>query len=184
MNRPRGRPVGGEGLDRDRIIDAALNVLQSGGSLSLRNLAVQLGVTPMSLYRHVGNQQGLLRLLADRVHGEVMRACGVHTDPVAEIHQLLVQYHQAVMAYPALTLALAREPQAGAHGQSHRLTQRLRSLLDSLTPNPDAWGEILIDHAHGHGVAAVAVKDAPIAARKFALHYEQALSRLLIALRR
>jgi AcrR family transcriptional regulator len=61
------------GLSRDEILRAALAVADGGGfdSLSMRNLAQQIGTAPMSLYRHVANKEDLLDEMIDIVFGEV-----------------------------------------------------------------------------------------------------------------
>ena len=56
-------------LSREQIVDAAMAILRSYGlaSLSMRNLAKNLGVQPGALYWHVPSKQDLLVLLADRI---------------------------------------------------------------------------------------------------------------------
>jgi AcrR family transcriptional regulator len=56
-------------LSREQIVDAAMAILRSYGlaSLSMRNLAKNLGVQPGALYWHVTSKQDLLVLLADRI---------------------------------------------------------------------------------------------------------------------
>ena len=56
-------------LSREHIVDAAMTILRSYGlaSLSMRNLAKNLGVQPGALYWHVKSKQDLLVLLADRI---------------------------------------------------------------------------------------------------------------------
>ena len=60
-------------LSRDRVISAAVVLADQGGieSLSMRNLAQELGVVPMALYKHVANKEELLDGMVDVVFGEV-----------------------------------------------------------------------------------------------------------------
>ena len=60
-------------LSRDRILDAAVRLADSDGieSLSMRKLAQQLGVDPMSLYNHVRDKEDLLDGIVDVVVGEI-----------------------------------------------------------------------------------------------------------------
>jgi AcrR family transcriptional regulator len=60
-------------LSRDRILRAAVAVADRGGfeSLSMRNLAQELGTAPMSLYRHVANKDDLLDGMIDIVFSEI-----------------------------------------------------------------------------------------------------------------
>ena len=61
-----------EGLTRDRIVAAALDLADAGGfqALSMRTLADQLDTAPMSLYRHVANKEDLLDAMIDVVFAE------------------------------------------------------------------------------------------------------------------
>lgn len=54
-------------LGRDRIVAAALGIVDTGGveALSMRRLARALGTAPMSLYRHVRDKDELLELVVD-----------------------------------------------------------------------------------------------------------------------
>src|SRR3954447_7655253 len=60
-------------INREAVLDATLALAEERGldAVSMRAVAARLGVTPMALYRHVGDKQGLLdglveRLLADQ----------------------------------------------------------------------------------------------------------------------
>src|SRR3954447_19315076 len=61
------------GLSRDRVVQAALSVADAGGlgSLTIRSLAQELGVKPMSVYYHVANKDEILAALVDIVFGEI-----------------------------------------------------------------------------------------------------------------
>jgi hypothetical protein len=91
---------------------------------------------------------------------------------------LLTQYHDAVAAHPQLTLAIFAEPAAFA-GASREITDRLGTLLAALTPAHLPWRDILVDHAHGSGLALIAARGE--AARAGALRdaYRQTLDCLL-----
>jgi TetR/AcrR family tetracycline transcriptional repressor len=60
-------------LDRDRIVAAAIAIVDAEGvaALSLRRLADDLHVTPMSLYWHVADKAELLELVGDAILAEV-----------------------------------------------------------------------------------------------------------------
>lgn len=177
MSLARGRPARGQGIARDEILAAALDLLGegSGQALTMRALAARLGVTPMGLYRHVGDQAGLLRALADRVYAQALQGLGECADERAQIRALLIRYHQAVGRYPQLTLAIFATPQAFA-GVTQEITERLTALLQRITDNPLLWRDILVDHAHGSGLALAA---APAQIAAMAQQYGLALDRLL-----
>lgn len=68
MKRPPRPP-----LTRDRVLDAALALVDAGGerALSMRAVAAALGVEAMSLYRYVADKEDLLLGVADRVIAEI-----------------------------------------------------------------------------------------------------------------
>ena len=60
-------------LNRERVLSAALALADQGGfeSLTMRNLAKEVGVEAMSLYNHVANKDDLLDGMIDLVFGEI-----------------------------------------------------------------------------------------------------------------
>ncbi|MDG4787907.1 TetR/AcrR family transcriptional regulator C-terminal domain-containing protein [Micromonospora sp. WMMD1102] len=60
-------------LSRERVLRAAVALADEAGieSLSMRNLAQELGVVPMALYKHVANKDELLDGMIDVVVGEI-----------------------------------------------------------------------------------------------------------------
>lgn len=63
----------GAGLDRGKVLSAALEIADAEGldALSFRRLAAHFGVTPMALYRYVENKDALLDGIGDLVLGEL-----------------------------------------------------------------------------------------------------------------
>jgi AcrR family transcriptional regulator len=61
-------------LSRDRVLDAALVLADSGGlqALTIRSLAAALGAKPMSVYYHVANKDEILDALVDQVFSEIV----------------------------------------------------------------------------------------------------------------
>ncbi len=60
-------------LSRERVLRGALAVADAGGlaSLTIRSLASELGVKPMSVYYHVANKDEILDGIVDLVFGEI-----------------------------------------------------------------------------------------------------------------
>ena len=60
-------------LSRERILRTAMALAHEGGveSLSMRKIALELGVVPMALYKHVANKDEMLDGLVDVVVGEI-----------------------------------------------------------------------------------------------------------------
>jgi AcrR family transcriptional regulator len=87
-------------LSRDRILRAAVAVADRGGfdSLSMRNLAEELGTAPMSLYRHVANKEDLLDGMIDIVFAEVEFPSG--GDWQSAMRQRAISMHDALRRHP------------------------------------------------------------------------------------
>jgi len=69
--RPRGRPTrNAQPLSREKVLRSALALLDRKGltALSMRQLALAMGVTPMSLYNHFASKDELL----DAIHEAVL----------------------------------------------------------------------------------------------------------------
>ncbi|MEO6059109.1 MAG: TetR/AcrR family transcriptional regulator [Candidatus Limnocylindria bacterium] len=60
-------------LSRERVLRAGVQLADEGGleSLSMRRLAMALGVEAMSLYHHVRNKRDLLSWMLDAVYAEI-----------------------------------------------------------------------------------------------------------------
>jgi AcrR family transcriptional regulator len=73
-----GTAVTRERLTKERVVRAAVDLADRDGNdaLSMRNLAQDLGVAPMSLYKHVANKDELLDGMVEIVFGEVERPTG------------------------------------------------------------------------------------------------------------
>ena len=182
MTRPRGRPAQGSGVSRDDILDAALALLDDGGGqgLTMRALAQRLGVTAMSLYRHVGDHDSLLRALSDRVYAQVLAApVSAAGSPVRDdVRALMIRYYHAVGSHPQLTLAIFATPAAFA-GVTRHITDHLTALLAQMTDDAELWRDIVIDHAHGSGLALVSARSEPRQIQVMNAQYQQALDCLL-----
>ncbi|MEH1031346.1 AcrR family transcriptional regulator [Micromonospora profundi] len=94
-------------LSRDRILRAAVALADEAGieSLSMRNLAKDLGVVPMALYKHVANKDELLDGMIDVVVAEIDPPT-----PDAEWKQTvrgrILSARQALLRHPWAPLAI------------------------------------------------------------------------------
>ena len=90
-----------EPLTRERVLRAAVALADRGGveSLSMRNLAEQLGVVPMALYKHVSNKEEMLDGMVDVVVSEIdPPAAG--TDWKAAVRQRILSARRALLRHP------------------------------------------------------------------------------------
>lgn len=67
-----GRRPADDSAYRARIVRTGVEIADAEGlaALTMRRLGAELGVSAMSLYRHVGNKERLVVLMADAVFGE------------------------------------------------------------------------------------------------------------------
>ncbi len=90
----RRRRGPGPALDRDRVVGAALGLVDREGvaALSLRRLAAELGVTPMAVYWHVRDKAELLDLIGERLFEmvEVPPAAGGWRAQLRAIHRAML----------------------------------------------------------------------------------------------
>ncbi|MGV9979432.1 TetR/AcrR family transcriptional regulator [Micromonospora wenchangensis] len=94
-------------LNRDRILRAAVTLADGAGidSLSMRNLAQELGVVPMALYKHVANKDELLDGMIDVVVGEIEPLTpGVGWQPA--IRRRVLSARQVLRRHPWASLAI------------------------------------------------------------------------------
>jgi AcrR family transcriptional regulator len=73
-------------LSRERVLRAAVRVADAGGieSLTMRNLAMALGVEAMSLYYHVANKKAILDGVVEVIMSEIDEAAKQTDAPAAE----------------------------------------------------------------------------------------------------
>ncbi|MEV6929276.1 TetR family transcriptional regulator [Dactylosporangium sp. NPDC051485] len=105
--------------DRKRqILDAALELADERGlaAVTMRALAQKLGVTAMALYPHIGDKDGLLDGLVDRMLAELLPAVATHGTPeqrllaIGRAARALARRHPS--AYPLLLSRPAVTPDA------------------------------------------------------------------------
>jgi len=104
-------PARGKGLSRDKLVQAALAIVDRDGlgALSMRRLGAELGVDPMAAYRHFPSKEALLDGVVEAVVSEI----DLEVDPSApweeRLRTLARANLEAMMAHPnALPLLAAR----------------------------------------------------------------------------
>jgi TetR/AcrR family transcriptional regulator, tetracycline repressor protein len=100
-------------LDRDTVVARALALVDAEGleALTIRRLAVDLGVTPMALYWHFRNKDELLDALVEHLLGTVRlpvlpalpAVLAVHgRDWAEQLHAALTAFAAALRPHPAI----------------------------------------------------------------------------------
>lgn len=104
------------GLARDRLVEAALELLAAAGleGLSTRRLAERLGVKSPALYWHVHNKDELLGLVADAVCAR-MALPSPDLPFRARIEALAWEYRRMLLAWPDAARLFAEQAPTGPH---------------------------------------------------------------------
>ena len=135
---------GREPLSRERILSTALELARRDGpdALSMRRIATELDVWPMSLYRHFRDKDELLDALAGEAAHDIAAPEGASWRE--DMTALLRQARDAFAAHPA-GVRLHREPSLREAG----LAILARAGVDD---GATAWGALVAFAAHPAGV--------------------------------
>jgi AcrR family transcriptional regulator len=99
-------------LSRQRIVEVAMSILDSGGpdALSTRRLARELGVRAPSLYNHFATKEEILDAVGDAIIGQVdLSMFGREEWPTA-LTEWAREYRKALAAHPNAVPCVARGP--------------------------------------------------------------------------
>ena len=99
-------------ISRDEIVDAAIRVVRAGGydNLSIRSLASDLGVAPMSLYRHVRDKDDLVDEVVDRLLTSAWRPTADPGDWRMWVYQAADKLRRLLVSQPAALHVYLRHP--------------------------------------------------------------------------
>ena len=105
-------------LSRDRVLWAAVALADAAGieSLNMRELAQELGVVPMALYKHVANKEQLLDGMVDVIVGEIQPPVS-GSDWKSDVRRRILSARQALLRHPwASRVIESRHPDTGRAG--------------------------------------------------------------------
>jgi TetR/AcrR family transcriptional regulator, tetracycline repressor protein len=99
-------------ISRDEIVRAAVEIVAAGGyeEMSIRSLAADLGVSPMSLYRHIRDKDDLLEEVVDILLAEVWQPASAKDDWQAWIVAAAATLRQFLVTQPAALHVYLRHP--------------------------------------------------------------------------
>jgi len=178
---PRG-PGQRAGLSRDRVLDAATELLADRGTVTMRAVAQRLGVAPNALYSHVADKTELVDGVLDRVLANV-EAPGpeARIDPGAAMHRLMTSTHEVLLRHPQLVPAfLARQGARGENAQ--RLGAVMLELLAAAGITGDAAREalrVLIVYTIGFAAFDGAPDERPLAGSELRASFDRGLRWLI-----
>ena len=105
------------GLNAEGIFRAALRLVDSEGldALTMRRLAAELGVAPMSLYGHVPTKDQLLMGVVNLVVGE-FRLPAATMEPWEAFRSVIREFRRVALLHPNLVPITVRQPPTGSKG--------------------------------------------------------------------
>lgn len=101
-----------EALSRDRIVDAAIELLDTDGEngLTFRALATRLATGPGAIYWHIASKSELLAAASDAVVARAIANVGTYATPRKTIRKIAVVVFEAVDAHAWAGGQLSRNP--------------------------------------------------------------------------
>ncbi len=134
-----------EALSKERIVDAAIEILDSDGegALTFRALAARLATGSGAIYWHVANKRDLLAATAEAIIARVMTDVA-GAEPREAIRIIALGLFDAIDAHPWVGTQLAREPGQIAMIQIFEgIGSRLQALGVPERAQFDAWSALV-----------------------------------------
>jgi AcrR family transcriptional regulator len=152
-NQTAMRPV----LTRDRIVDAAVGLVDEAGldALTMRAVGKRLGAGTMSLYRHVSGREELLDLVLQAMAAELSPAA-LSGDWRADLTTIAREVRAGLLRRPHLTVLLTSRAGRGRA----ELPELDRTLGVLRSAGFGRRGAVMANHALGNYVAGAALWEA------------------------
>lgn len=152
---PRQRVPWGS-LSRGQVVDAATAIVEAGGfeTMTIRSLAAELGVAPMSLYRHVRDKDDLLDEVVDRLLAATWRPEAPTGDWRAWMVEVADRLRALLVSQPAALQAFLRHPVVSPAAIA-RMETVLAVLSGAGVPDAEAWQAFATVQTYTVGFAAL-----------------------------
>jgi TetR/AcrR family transcriptional regulator, tetracycline repressor protein len=139
-------------LTRERILDAALRVIDEDGldALSMRRLGAELGVDPMAVYHHLPNKEALLQGVVRQVFAG-MAVPPPGGDWKQRVRRWVEAYRGIALAHPNLVLRIVSDPAAVATA-AVQANESLLAALEAAGLPPSAVvraTDLIVDYVNG-----------------------------------
>jgi AcrR family transcriptional regulator len=149
-------------LTRSAVVEAAIGIADSSGldAVSIRRLAAELGVRPMSLYTHIASKDDLLELMVNAAIAGVLVPEPLPESWREALGEIARRSHAAFLAHPWILEAYSRRPHVGPNALRHA-EQSAAAVADlGLDPHDaEAVLGIVDDYAIGHALRAIHLRD-------------------------
>jgi AcrR family transcriptional regulator len=116
-------------ITREDIVRAAVEIVSAGGyeEMTIRSLAAELGVAPMSLYRHIRDKDDLLNEVVDRLLAPAWRPSAAEDHWQAWLIEAAAKLRQFLVSQPAALHVYLSHPVV-----SPAAIERMNAMLDVL----------------------------------------------------
>lgn len=116
-------------ISREQVVATATAIVRAGGyeEMTIRSLAAELGVGPMSLYRHVRDKDDLLDEVVDRLLARAWRPSSAPSDWQAWIATAANKLRRFLVNQPAALHVFLRHPVV-----SPAAVARMNAIMDVL----------------------------------------------------
>jgi AcrR family transcriptional regulator len=116
-------------ISREDIVRAAVKIVEAGGyqEMTIRGLAAELGVAPMSLYRHIRDKDDLLDEVVDQLLASAWRPSAAEDDWYAWLIEAAAKLREFLVRQPAALHVYLSHPVV-----SPAAIERMNAMLDVL----------------------------------------------------
>lgn len=143
-------------ISRDQVITAATRIVRAGGyeDMTIRSLASDLGVAPMSLYRHVRDKDDILDEVVDRMLARIWRPSAIEVEWEEWITLAADKLRRFLVVQPAAMHVYLQHPVVtpAAISRMHAIMDVLRCALPDDDSARRAYAAI---HTYTIGFAAL-----------------------------
>jgi AcrR family transcriptional regulator len=155
-NDPLPRRAPGGSVSREDIVQAVTRIVTAGGSgeVPVHALAADLGVAPVSLYRHISSSDGVLDEAVDRLLALAWRPGASEGDWRAWVTEASSRLRDFLVSQPAALHVYLRHPVASPAAVT-RMDAVLRVLRRAGLDEPAARGAYGALHTYTIGFAAL-----------------------------
>jgi AcrR family transcriptional regulator len=153
---PRRRAAWGS-VTRELVVSTALRIVANAGyeQLTIRSLASEMGVAPMTLYHHVSSKDDLLDEVVDRLLGDVWRpAARIEKGWWAWLAEAAERFRQFLVDQPAALHVYLSHPVVSPAALA-RMDEMLRALRMSGLDEHEARRAYAALHSYTIGFAAL-----------------------------
>jgi AcrR family transcriptional regulator len=153
---------GASRLTRGRIVQAALDVADAEGleAVSIRRVAQEIAIRPMSLYTHIASKDDLVALMLNEVSGRLLAPEPLPEDWREALTSIARRAFDAYVKHPWMVQAFGRGTRTGPN--MLRRAEQSAAAIAGLDLDPaDAWIALSIVHEWtlGHALHVVTLRE-------------------------